>query len=93
MDNKKTYRLLISGRVQGVGYRYFAEDQAVRHKICGYVRNTYDNRVEVICQGTQQNLELFFSSLKKGPTFANITDFHVESLENTEKYNQFEIKY
>jgi acylphosphatase len=93
MKDKKTYRLLLSGRVQGVGYRYFAEDQAARYEIFGFVRNTYDNKVEIICQGSQRNLELFFVSLKKGPTFANITDFRIEKIKNSVEYKQFEIKY
>lgn len=84
---------MLSGRVQGVGYRYFAEDQALRYSITGYVRNTYDNKVEIVCQGYQTNLELFFTALKKGPTFANITDFNAESIEDSVEYKQFEIKY
>ena len=93
MDYNKTFRLLISGRVQGVGFRYFAEDQAQRYNITGYVRNTFNNKVEIVCQGNQQDLKLFFLSLKKGPTFANITDFHIESFDNLEQYKHFEIKY
>ena len=93
MEENKTYRIVLSGRVQGVGYRYFAEDQALKYGIHGYVRNTYDNKVEVVCQGSKKDLELFLTALKKGPTFANITDLHVESIKNPEKYKQFEIKY
>lgn len=93
MRDIKTYRLLIDGRVQGVGFRYFTEEQARFHDIKGSVRNTIDNRVEVICQGSEKNLESFFRELKKGPAFANVTGFKIESLKDVTEFGSFDIKY
>ncbi len=57
----------ITGRVQMVGFRFFAVRQAQRHAICGYVRNRYDGSVEVLAQGEERDLSRFLSTLKKGP--------------------------
>ena len=45
---------LISGDVQGVGYRFFAQRVAARHQVVGYVRNLSDGRVEVLAEGTPE---------------------------------------
>ena len=78
--NLKTYNLLLSGRVQGVGFRYFAEARAARYNIKGYVKNTYDNRVEIICQGEVDNLDKFILEVKNGPSFSHITNVEMQEI-------------
>ncbi len=92
-EDYRTYRVVLSGRVQGVGFRYFAEDQAQNYNIKGYVKNTYNNKVEVLCQGKQKELDLFILMLKKGPTFANVTEIKIDPVENPAKYEYFEVRY
>jgi acylphosphatase len=60
-------RLLISGRVQGVGFRWFAEDCARRIGVTGWVRNLDDGRVEAYVVGTPSQLDHFAARLHKGP--------------------------
>jgi len=72
-------RFLISGRVQGVGYRYFAERSAHQTGVTGWARNLDDGRVEVHANGTAAQLDDFEGRLRVGPRFADVRA--VESLE------------
>jgi acylphosphatase len=89
----ETYNILLSGRVQGVGFRYFAERRAERYNIKGYVRNTYDNKVEVVCQGESDDLDRFIIDIKNGPSFSHIEQADVEKIISAPVYSTFEIKY
>ena len=72
-------RFYVSGRVQGVGFRYFAEDVASRLGIAGYVRNLPDGRVEVYATGTPEQLASLATELGRGPRMAWVE--RVEELE------------
>ena len=91
--NIETYNLLLSGRVQGVGFRYFAEVRASRYNIKGYVRNIYDNKVEIVCQGDPDNLDKFIIEVKNGPSFSHITNVEMEEIIDAPVYDVFEVKY
>ena len=65
-------RFLISGRVQGVGFRFFAEREASRLGISGYVRKLSDGSVEVYAAGEPDSLDLFKSRLAEGPRAADV---------------------
>ena len=93
IENIKTYELVISGRVQGVGFRYFVESIAGKYGINGYVKNTFDRKVEVICQGEEEDLRKFIDNIKRGPSFSVVTDVKIEEIKNSKKYNIFEIKF
>lgn len=93
IENIKTYELGLSGRVQGVGFRYFVESIAGRFGITGFVRNTFDRKVEVVCQGEEEDLKKFVDAVKKGPSFSVITDVKIEEIKDSKKYNIFEIKF
>jgi len=71
-------RYLISGRVQGVGFRYFTEATARREGIIGWVRNTPDGRVEVAAEGDAEALERFERSLRHGPRGARVERVDVD---------------
>lgn len=88
-ESLKTIQILISGRVQGVGFRYFTESLADKYPVKGYVKNTSDNRVEVICQGESDDIDQFLKELKKGPAFSVITDIGIEELKINKIYNSF----
>jgi acylphosphatase len=89
----KTFQILLSGRVQGVGFRYFAEARASRYNITGYARNTYDDKVEIVCQGEPDNLDKFILGVKKGPSFSHVTHVDTEEIKNSPIYDSFEIQY
>ncbi len=64
--------LWISGRVQGVGFRFFVERAARRYGVDGLVRNLPDGRVEVIAEGDKEMLEAFLNELRRGPAGADV---------------------
>jgi acylphosphatase len=71
-------RYIISGRVQGVGFRYYAEAAAAREGIHGWVRNLPDGRVEASAEGEADAVDRFESKLRHGPPGARVEDVEVE---------------
>ena len=65
-------RWLISGRVQGVGYRYFVQRAAVALGLTGYARNLPDGRVEVYAVGGEDALSELSGALRQGPRWADV---------------------
>ena len=91
---KKCFELIIEGRVQGVGFRYFAYNNALKYNLAGYVRNIPDGNLEIVCSGEEQDLDKFINMMKKGPSFSHITSFKInELISNNFIFNDFEIKY
>jgi acylphosphatase len=68
-----SYRYLVQGRVQGVGYRYFVLRQAEELGVSGYARNLPDGRVEVIAEAADAVIEQFEGRLREGPAFASVS--------------------
>jgi len=85
-------RYVISGRVQGVGFRYFAEAAAMREGISGWVRNTGDGRVEVSAEGDLEAVDRFERHLRHGPPSARVEDVAVDDLMPTGRGSGFFIK-
>lgn len=71
-------KYLISGKVQGVGYRYFASRVARELKLVGWVRNLPDGRVEAMASGPVAKLKRFDSELRIGPPRAEVTAVQIE---------------
>jgi acylphosphatase len=65
-------RWFVRGRVQGVGYRYFALKTATELGLRGYVRNLDDGRVEVYAVGSEKELSQFAGSLHRGPRWSDV---------------------
>jgi acylphosphatase len=65
-------RFFVSGRVQGVGFRFFAERTATSLGVGGYVRNLYDGRVEVYAIGSAEQLDALRNALQRGPRMAGV---------------------
>jgi acylphosphatase len=93
IENIKTYKVVLFGRVQGVGFRYFVESIASKYDISGYVRNTFNGKVEVVCQGEEEELKQFIDEVKKGPAFSVVTDVKIEEIKDSKKYSIFDIKF
>ncbi len=66
--------VLISGRVQGVGYRYFTQQEAIRRHLQGWVRNLPDGRVEAVFEGNESPVKQIISWCHQGPKSAEPTD-------------------
>ncbi len=69
--------ILVSGRVQGVGFRRFARNAAERLGIDSNPINLRDGRVFVIAEGRPEAVELYINELKKGPMFAHVEDVDI----------------
>lgn len=72
-------RFLISGRVQGVGFRHFTELTAISTGVAGWVRNRRDGRVEAVAEGAASAVAAFEAAIRTGPAHA-----HVDAVEITE---------
>ncbi len=77
MPDLETRRFVVTGRVQGVGFRWFVEREAARLSITGWVRNREDGRVEVMATGTREQLNTLHSRLREGPRAARVDDVAV----------------
>lgn len=71
-------RLLISGRVQGVGFRYFVEARARAEGVHGWVRNLDDGRVEALLEGDRESVERVELAARRGPPLAHVDDVVAE---------------
>jgi acylphosphatase len=76
-----TRQYLVSGRVQGVGYRWFAVDAARREGLAGHVRNLTDGRVEVVAEGDVDSLARFEAALWRGPSHGRVEQVFVSDTE------------
>ena len=82
-------RVTISGRVQGVGFRYALADEARARKLCGWVRNRRDGSVEAIIAGPQADVEALIAWAHRGPPAARVSAVTVEPA--TTDTREFEI--
>jgi acylphosphatase len=87
-------RYFVAGIVQGVGFRYFTQDEAERLDLSGFVRNLRDGRVEVYAIGTQENLARLRTLLERGPRGAMVQHVDQQSADVDPKFAQdFSITY
>lgn len=95
MAESKLARLFyVTGRVQGVGFRYFTQRVSARIGLSGYVRNLRDGRVEVYAIGSASQLSTLRRELERGPHGASVEEVFDEDAVVEEKYShQFSIEY
>jgi acylphosphatase len=77
-DAKQAKRFLVSGFVQGVGFRLFTRGEARRLALSGYVRNLRDGSVEAYAIGTPEQLAKFRTALQRGPRFSSVSEVKEE---------------
>jgi acylphosphatase len=90
MKIAKNYK--ISGRVQGVGFRYFVDRVASQLRICGYVKNCWDGSVEVYAIGDAESLEELRRNLAEGPRSARVTNIQETDQPVRKEYSTFMIE-
>ena len=88
----KSVYLIVGGRVQGVGYRYFVVHKAHELNIFGWVRNTPDGNVEIEAEGESKNLEIFLDCMKIGPARAIVRSFSVSEITPVRNFTSFTIR-
>ena len=87
------YEARISGRVQGVGYRYFVQQVAGEQGITGWVKNLPDGNVLVMARGVEADVKTFFDHLRKGPSTAAVKNVSLNKMNNLESFDGFRVKY
>ena len=85
-------RFLISGRVQGVGFRYYTHDVATREGVTGYVRNLPDGRVEALIEGDEEAVISVERALRMGPGGARVGTVDVATEEPSGAYKSFTVR-
>lgn len=88
----KRLHCIISGIVQGVGFRFFVFRTASELELNGWVKNLFDERVELIVEGEEKKLKQFLEKIKKGPLFGRVESVEEKWQKATQEFNSFEIK-
>jgi acylphosphatase len=85
-------RFVVRGRVQGVGFRWFVEREAHMLGIAGWVRNNHDGSVEVLAQGSRDQLSGLHSRLREGPRAARVDNVEVSEARPVASLSSFRIE-
>jgi acylphosphatase len=88
----KRAHVFYSGRVQGIGFRYTAQNIAEDLGIHGWVKNLEDGRVEIVAESEEKNLKEFLDKISKGPLGRYIKDVDVAWEKPSKEFNDFDIK-
>lgn len=91
--NMEARHYIVSGRVQGVGFRWFVHRHAQLLNIEGWVKNCYDSTVEILAQGCMENLDELEFLLKKGPPGASVSELRRETVQPEHYCTGFQIMY
>lgn len=90
---KKRARVFFTGRVQGVGFRYTAEGYALEIGLGGWVKNLRDGRVELLCEGSQDDIDRLFQQIKDGPLGRHILKTIVSWETPTGEFTDFIVEF
>jgi acylphosphatase len=90
---KETRLIRIHGKVQGVGYRFFATRVARRLGLKGYIQNNRDGSVEAAVEGEKDAIDEWLEELKEGPRYAEVTKIDQESKDYTGRLPDFDVKF
>jgi acylphosphatase len=85
--------VFISGKVQGVGFRAFTQEQAQRLKVTGFVRNLADGRVELVAEGPAGDIEKLIEQVKHGPPSAKVDGFDRKDETPSAEFREFETRH
>ncbi len=86
-------KLTVSGKVQGVGFRWFIKQQANKLGINGTVRNLANGNVEIEVEGEEENVNELIRYAKAGPSFSRVSQVNIEKKTLTKIYKSFEVTY
>ena len=90
--NRRVY-VRVSGRVQGVGFRFFTFRAAQRVGLAGFVRNMPNGDVEMEAQGVDEDIEVFLVQVKNGPSASRVTSIEVHERPLAPGQTTFEIRH
>ncbi|KPJ60857.1 MAG: acylphosphatase [Deltaproteobacteria bacterium DG_8] len=85
--------LFIEGRVQGVFFRSYTQEEAQKRGLTGWVKNLYDGRVEAVFEGEEKDIQSMIKWCHSGPPHAVVADVSVEIEEYRGEYSSFSVKF
>ena len=89
----KKARAIVSGRVQGVGFRMSTRDKAQQHRVNGFVRNLSNGNVEIVAAGEDEPVDALINWAKSGPASAMVNDLQIEVMKyKSGEFNSFTIQ-
>ena len=89
---KKQVRAIYSGRVQGIGFRFTAEDLAREKKVCGWVKNLRDGRVEIVAEAEEEALKDYLAQIYE--TFSRyVKDVEINWSAATDEFSDFRVEF
>lgn len=89
----KQLHLIVSGEVQGVGFRYYAQTVAVEQHIKGWVKNRPDGSVEIVAKGKEEHIKTYLKLIEEGSPFSVVNDVEVTEQTISDNFHSFTIKY
>jgi acylphosphatase len=92
MHQYRSVKGFASGRVQGVGFRYFVMRHAQAENLCGYVRNLNDGRVEFFLQGDADSVSRVLGQIRVGPDYSQVSELQLGDTEEFPGLNEFVIR-
>ena len=93
VNRKMQLYVLITGKVQGVGFRNFTQRNARQLGVNGYAKNLPNGKVEVVAEGDKAQLDALITLLKRGPRFARVDSLDVDERSFTGEYESFGVRY
>ncbi len=89
----KRLRLIVSGRVQGVGFRWASQKAARQLGVHGYVRNLPNGDVEIVAEGDDSAVTNMITWARKGPTWSRVDNLQLHDLPGPAEYAEFGVRY
>lgn len=90
---KEIRHIRIHGKVQGVGYRFYATRVARRLGLKGWIQNLRDGSVEALVEGEPDAIDEWIDDVREGPRYAEVTRIDQEVREYTGKLGDFDVKF
>ncbi len=92
MSQRIRIHALVEGRVQGVGFRYFVMENALRLGLVGWVCNRWEGTVEVVAEGPEGEMDKLVAALHKGPSSAFVSQVKLQRLPATGEFSAFRVE-
>jgi acylphosphatase len=92
MHQSRSVKGFVSGRVQGVGFRYFVMRHAQAERLYGYVRNLNDGRVEFFLQGEADSVSRVLGQIRVGPDYSQVSELQLSDTDEFPGLNGFVIR-
>ena len=89
----KRLHIFVSGKVQGVSYRYYAKLKATELLLRGWIKNIGFDKVEIVVEGEEDGLGRFVKWCKEGPYYASVEDLEIQEEEYKCEFEDFQVRY